>query len=127
MSAHDTARMSAFSEAAMVGIDTMKIRVAMPVKNCPIIALTRSSTSVCLLIATAGGGALGSAPPSLEHDHAAADGVGLDVLVGAVDLGQRVAAGDEAGDVQQAAAGPVGDAPHASARVGPTGGPAGAG
>src|SRR6266545_7385189 len=50
MSAQDTARMSAFRAAAIVGSDTMKIRVATPEMNCPIIALTRSSTSVCLAI-----------------------------------------------------------------------------
>src|SRR5713226_6420399 len=112
MSAHDTARMSAFSEAAMVGIDTMKIRVAMPVKNCPIIALTRSSTSVCLFTSDDRRRGARKRPSELEHDHAAADGVGVEVLVGAVDLGQRVAAGHEAGHVQQAATGPIGDARH---------------
>src|SRR5438874_6512720 len=50
MSAQETARMSASSAAAMVGIETMKIRVATPEKNCPMIALTRSSTSVCLVM-----------------------------------------------------------------------------
>src|SRR2546427_322101 len=40
--------MSAFSAAAIVGSDTMKIRVATPEMSCPIIALTRSSTSMCL-------------------------------------------------------------------------------
>ena len=46
MSAQDTARISAFSAAAIVGSDTMKIRVARPEMSCPIIALTRSSRSV---------------------------------------------------------------------------------
>src|SRR5256712_13591768 len=50
MSAQETARMSAFSAAAIVGSDTMKIRAATPEMSCPIIALTRSSTSVCLAI-----------------------------------------------------------------------------
>src|SRR4029450_11782066 len=50
MTAQDTARMSAFSATAIVGSATMKIREAMPEMNCPIIALTRSSTSVCLAI-----------------------------------------------------------------------------
>src|SRR5215510_5684267 len=48
MSAHDTARMSAFNAVAIVGSDTMKMRVATPEMNCPTIALTRSSTSMCL-------------------------------------------------------------------------------
>src|SRR5439155_3088540 len=48
MRAQETARMSAFRAAAMVGIETMKIRLATPEKNCPTMALTRSSTSVCL-------------------------------------------------------------------------------
>src|SRR5262245_64763443 len=42
--------MSAFNAAAMVGIETMKIRVAMPEMNCPIMALTSSSASVCLVM-----------------------------------------------------------------------------
>src|SRR5512134_338349 len=46
MSAQETARMSASSAAATVGSDTMKIRVATPEMNCPVIALTRSSVSV---------------------------------------------------------------------------------
>src|SRR5712691_9409041 len=52
MSAQETARMSAFSALAIVGSDTMKIRVATPEMSCPIIALTRSSTSVCLAISS---------------------------------------------------------------------------
>src|SRR5215470_10382260 len=48
MSAQETASMSAWSAPAMVGIETMKMRVATPEKNCPTMALTRSSTSVCL-------------------------------------------------------------------------------
>src|SRR5262252_1448241 len=40
--------MSAFNAVAIVGSDTMKMRVATPEMNCPTIALTRSSTSMCL-------------------------------------------------------------------------------
>jgi hypothetical protein len=46
MSAQETARMSVLSAAAIVGSETMKIRVATPEMNCPIIALTSSSASV---------------------------------------------------------------------------------
>src|SRR5919204_1875084 len=50
MRAQATARMSALSAVAMVGIETMKTRVATPERSCPVIALTRSSRSVCLAI-----------------------------------------------------------------------------
>src|SRR5690242_41677 len=46
MSAHETARMSACSAAAIVGSDTMNTRVATPEMNCPIMALASSSASV---------------------------------------------------------------------------------
>src|SRR5438093_11809925 len=48
--AYEMARMSAWSALAMVGRDTMNTRVAKPEMNCPIMALTRSSTSVRAVI-----------------------------------------------------------------------------
>src|SRR6266850_8275401 len=55
---------------------------------------------------------------SLEDEHAAADGVRVEVLVRAIDLGQRVAPLDEAGHVDEPAPDPVGDARHVLARMG---------
>ena len=45
MSAHEMPMMSAWSVAAIVGSDTMKIREAKPERNCPMIALARRRTS----------------------------------------------------------------------------------
>src|SRR5919201_328859 len=50
MTAHEMARMSAPSAAAMVGSDTMNTRVPKPEMNCPIMALTSRSTSVRAVI-----------------------------------------------------------------------------
>src|SRR5262249_8194796 len=57
-------------------------------------------------------------PPSGEGDAAASDRVRLDVLVGAVDVGQRVAPLHETGHVDEPPPDPVGDARHVLARVG---------
>src|SRR5689334_5014264 len=46
MSAHEIARMSVSSATARVGSATMKIRVAMPMRNWPMIALASWSRSV---------------------------------------------------------------------------------
>src|SRR4029077_5989558 len=46
MSAHEIAMMSVWSAPASVGSETMKIRVATPVRNWPMIAFARRSRSV---------------------------------------------------------------------------------
>ena len=46
MSAQEIAMMSVFSALASVGSETMKIRVATPVRNWPMIAFARRSRSV---------------------------------------------------------------------------------
>src|SRR5512147_386523 len=46
MSAHPTARMSAWRAAAIVGRATTKVRDAKPMMNCPITALARRRRSV---------------------------------------------------------------------------------
>src|SRR5262245_66630893 len=57
-------------------------------------------------------------PRSVEDEHAAAHRVGLDVLVGTVDVGQRIPPLNEPLHVDQATADPVRDARHVLARVG---------